>query len=103
MPPEPPKPTAPPSGLPAPWSKARTVGSVAASLLFPAFVPKMAMGGLLTRATHFIGGEAGTEAVIPLQRPSALLAIGAALANALAAAPTMTPARPVTPIRVALM
>jgi 1-acyl-sn-glycerol-3-phosphate acyltransferase len=66
----------------------------------------MAMGGVLTQATHFIGGEAGAEAVIPLQRPSALLAIGAALANALAAAPTMAPARPVipivSPVRVAL-
>jgi hypothetical protein len=76
----------------------------------------MAMGGVLTQATHFIGGEAGAEAVIPLQRPSALLAIGAALASALAAAmpppspvhaamanvlataTTMAPARPVTPI-----
>jgi hypothetical protein len=105
MPPEPPKPTAPPSGLPAPWSKARTVGSVAASLLFPAFVPKMAMGGLLTRATHFIGGEAGTEAVIPLQRPSALLAIGAALASALGGAmpPLRSPAMSPSPVRVALM
>jgi hypothetical protein len=58
------------------------------------------MGGVVTQATHAVIGEAGAEAVIPLQRPSALLAIGAALANALAAAPTMTPARPV---RVALM
>jgi hypothetical protein len=103
MPPEPPKATAPPSGLPAPWSKARTVGSVAASLLFPALVPKMAMGGLLTRATHFIGGEAGAEAVIPLQRPAAMLAIGAALASALGG--VMPPLRsPVaSPVRVALM
>jgi TP901 family phage tail tape measure protein len=71
-----------------------------------AHIPRMAMGGVLTQATHFIGGEAGAEAVIPLQRPSALLAIGAALANALAAAPTMAPARPVipivSPVRVAL-
>ena len=102
MPPEAPKATAPPSGLPAPWSKARTVGSVAATLLFPALVPKMAMGGLLTRATHFIGGEDGTEAVIPLQRPAAMLAIGAALAGALGG--VMPPLRsPVaSPVRVAL-
>jgi hypothetical protein len=103
MPPEAPKATAPPSGLPAPWSKARTVGSVAATLLFPALVPKMAMGGLLTRATHFIGGEAGTEAVIPLQRPAAMLAIGAALASALGGAMPPLPRPAVSPVRVALM
>jgi hypothetical protein len=99
-------------------------GSASMHALPHAHIPKMAMGGVLTQATHFIGGEAGAEAVIPLQRPSALLAIGAALASALAAAmpppspvhaamanvlsaaPTMTPGRPAmpiaSPVRVAL-
>ncbi len=63
-------------------------------------IPKMATGGLLTRETILIGGEAGREAVIPLQRPAAMLAIGTALATALlSVAPTARPPAPTEIIR----
>ena len=49
---------------------------------------RMAEGGIASRPTNVIFGEAGTEAIIPLRRPATLMLIGAALA---AAMPTPRP------------